>query len=197
MKNKLFLYTLLLTVLTFSGCTQKGDSTMPNTNADSGNNTSTTAISEAQAKETALSHAGVTSDQVTFVKVEKDSDIGREKYEIEFYTTDQKEYDYEIDLYTGEILEYDYDAEGYSAPNTSANDTGTTTITSNITEAEAKQIALNEVPGATDQHIVAFKSETDDNRSIYDGTIHYNGKEYDFEIDMTTGAILEWDVENM
>ncbi len=197
MKNKLFLYTLLLTVLTFSGCTQKGDSTMPNTNADSGNNTSTTAISESQAKETALSHAGVTSDQVTFVKVEKDSDIGREKYEIEFYTTDQKEYDYEIDLYTGEILEYDYDAEGYSAPNTSANDTGTTTITSNITEAEAKQIALNEVPGATDQHIVAFKSETDDNRSIYDGTIHYNGKEYDFEIDMTTGAILEWDVENM
>ena len=61
-----------------------------------------------------LSHAGLTADQVTFVRSKLDRDDGRLMYDVEFYTSDYKEYDYEIDAATGEILSYDYDAEGYS-----------------------------------------------------------------------------------
>ena len=64
-----------------------------------------------EAKEIALNHAGLTADGVTFIKGKLERDDGREKYDIEFYTSDFREYDYEIDPQTGEILSYDYDAE--------------------------------------------------------------------------------------
>lgn len=109
MKHKLFICTFILTAITLTGCTQK--STTPQINTESNNNTESSPISEEQAKEAALTHAGLTSDQITFVKVGIDRDNGKEKYEVEFYTNGRNEYDYEIDLYTGEILDYDYDAE--------------------------------------------------------------------------------------
>jgi len=68
---------------------------------------------------------------------------------------------------------------------------------SSMTVDKAKEMVLIKVPGATHEHIVKFKLETENNHSVYDGTIYYNGKEYDFEIDANTGEILEWDVENI
>ncbi|WP_297714607.1 PepSY domain-containing protein, partial [Clostridium sp.] len=65
-------------------------------------------ISEEQAKEIALKHAGVTSDQVSFIKVEMDLDNGIQKYDIEFYYNNI-EYSYEIDTNTGDILSYERD----------------------------------------------------------------------------------------
>ena len=32
-------------------------------------------------------------------------------------------------------------------------------------------------------------------RDRYEGEIHYNGYEYDFEIDADTGTITKWEVE--
>lgn len=107
MKHKLFICTFILTAISLTGCTQK--STTPQINTESSNNTESRPISEEQAKEVALSHAGLTSNQITFVKVGIDRDNRKEKYDVEFYTNNGKEYDYEIDLYTGEILDYDYD----------------------------------------------------------------------------------------
>lgn len=66
-----------------------------------------TMISESQAKEIALAHAGLTAEQVTFVKSGIDRDNGKVHYDVEFYTSDQLEYDYEIDGYSGEIVEWD------------------------------------------------------------------------------------------
>lgn len=63
-------------------------------------------ISEEQAKEIALEHANLTSDQVTFAKAKLDSDNGIQKYEVEFYYNN-KEYNYEIDANTSEILAYE------------------------------------------------------------------------------------------
>ncbi|WP_297714595.1 PepSY domain-containing protein, partial [Clostridium sp.] len=63
-----------------------------------------------EAKEIALKHAGVTSDQVSFIKAEMDLDSGIQKYDIEFYHG-SKEYDYEINSANGEIIKYDYDIE--------------------------------------------------------------------------------------
>lgn len=76
--------------------------------------TETAAVGEGKAKEIALNHAGLTEDQVTFVRSRLDWEDGRQVYDVEFYTSDYKEYDYEIDATTGEVLSYDYDAEGYA-----------------------------------------------------------------------------------
>lgn len=100
MKSKLFFCMLGLTALALSGCAQNSVD-------------KTTTISEDEAKQTALTHAGLTTDQVTFIKSNIDRDDGREVYDVEFYTQDRNEYDYEIDPYTGEVLEYDFDVENF------------------------------------------------------------------------------------
>ena len=146
------------------------------------------AVTEEQARETALSHAGLTADQVTFVRSELDRDDGRLMYDVEFYTSDYKEYDYEIDAATGEILSYDYDAEGYSyQPNA--------TLGTAITAEQARAIALAEVPGAAESDIYEFETDRDDGRLEYEGKIIYNNTEYEFTIDGYSGAIREWDAE--
>jgi len=57
------------------------------------------------------------------------------------------------------------------------------------------KIALDRVIGATTEHIYRFESDYENSRPIYEGEIHYEQQEYDFEIDAQSGAILEWDME--
>ena len=160
----------------------------PSAGQTTGGQAAATAVTEEQAREAALSHAGLTADQVTFVRSELDRDDGRLMYDVEFYTSDYKEYDYEIDAATGEILSYDYDAEGYSyQPNATP---GTA-----ITAEQARAAALAEVPGAAESDIYEFETDRDDGRLEYEGKIIYNNTEYEFTIDGYSGAIREWDAE--
>lgn len=68
-------------------------------------------ITEEEAKQIALSHAGLTAEQVTFTQSNVDIDDNRQRYDVEFYTVDNKEYDYEIDRYSGDILDWDVDTD--------------------------------------------------------------------------------------
>lgn len=162
-----------------------------NNNASSNTNSGTGSVSAAltadQAKDKALAHAGLKANQVTFVKSKLDWDDGRQVYDVEFYTSDYKEYDYEIDASTGKIISYDYDADSYTPPATSSGNA--------ITADEAKQIALAEVPGATTSDIYEFELDRDDGRLEYEGTIYYGGVEYEFTIDGYSGAIRGWEVD--
>ena len=145
-----------------------------------------------QAKETALKHAGLKADAVTFVKAEQDYENGKLVYEVEFVTNDGGkvvEYDYEIDAATGSVVSYDYDAENYVSAK------GTTTVS--VDEATAKQTVLNKVPGATAANIYEWKLDFDDGRWEYDGKIVYNLMEYDFTVDASSGAVTEWGVESI
>lgn len=146
-------------------------------------------ISKEEAKKAALYHAGVSADQVTFVKAELDRDDGRQHYEVEFYTADYREFDYDIDPHTGAVLSYDHDAEYYTPP---ASSSGT-----EITADKAKALALAQVPGATLNDIREFSIDYDDGRLEYEGTIYYNKMEYEFEIDGYSGAIRGWEVESI
>lgn len=73
-----------------------------------------------------------------------------------------------------------------------SNNNSNTTM---ISEEAAKKIALQEVPGATTEHIKLFKLDTNDGIRTYEGTIVYENNKYDFEIDTNDGTILEWDME--
>ena len=110
-----------------------GASAAPSNSAAATGASGAAMISLEDAKAAALSHAGFTSDQVTFVKSKLDYDDGLQVYEVEFYTQDYQEYDYEIDAYTGKIVSYDYDAEYYTPP-ASGNSAA-------ITAEEAKALA--------------------------------------------------------
>lgn len=73
-----------------------------------GNASSAAYIGMNAASEISLSHAGLTSDQVTFTKSKLDYEDGRMVYEIQFDSV-RAEYDYEIDALTGDILNFDMD----------------------------------------------------------------------------------------
>ena len=191
---------------TDASASQTGETT-PSTATGNQNNTATTKptagqttttpaangqITLEQAKETALKHAGLKADAVTFVKAEQDYENGKLVYEVEFVTNDGGkvvEYDYEIDAATGSVVSYDYDAENYVSAK------GATTVS--VDEVTAKQTVLNKVPGATAANIYEWKLDFDDGRWEYDGKIVYNQMEYDFTVDASSGAVTEWGVESI
>ena len=168
------------------------DTAQPNTNQTAGE------ITVEEAKTSALEHAGLTADAVTFVQAKQDYDDGRLVYEIEFVTTSGNgylEYDYEIDAATGSILSYDYDAESYTPqPTTTTPSTATGAL---IDEATAKLTAVNQVPGASTSDICEWKLDYDDGHWEYEGKIIYNQMEFEFTIDAATGAVIEWDAESI
>ena len=76
---------------------------------------------------------------------------------------------------------------------------GTTVVSSveAISSDEAVQSALTRVPGATVANVTEFNRDYDHGRLEYEGEIHYNGYEYDFEIDADTGTFTKWEVEQL
>lgn len=71
---------------------------------------------------------------------------------------------------------------------------GQTSSGAQISLEEAMQIALDRVPGATEQNI-SIELERDDGWLIYEGDILYNRMEYEFEIDAQSGTMLKWEEE--
>lgn len=151
--------------------------------------TVTGTVDEEMAQKIALEHAGVKATDATITKSKLDYEGRRQVYEIEWYAGGKK-YDYEIAVDTGEILSsaYDEKTSGWSVSNSS-------NVT--VSEADAKQTALGRVSGATQKDICEWKFDYDDGRPEYEGKIIYGGTEYDFTIDASSGAVVEWEAESV
>lgn len=67
-------------------------------------------ISESDAVQKALDHAGLTESNVSGLTVKLDYDDGQTEYEVEFFV-DRMEYNYEINAVTGEIISYDQEID--------------------------------------------------------------------------------------
>ena len=151
-------------------------------------------ISLDKAKEIALSHAGLSADQVTFVKVNMDFDDGIQKYDIKFYCNGQ-EYDYEINSSNGQIIQFDYDMEyNYIPNNNTTNYQSNVNTTANISVERAKEIALSHAGLASNQ-VTFQRIELDFDNGIqkYEIEFYYNYREYSYEIDANTGNILSYE----
>ena len=151
-------------------------------------------ISLDKAKEIALSHAGLSADQVTFVKVKMDFDDGIQKYDIKFYCNGQ-EYDYEINSSNGQIIQFDYDMEyNYIPNNNTTNYQSNVNTTANISVERAKEIALSYAGLSADQvTFVKVNMDFDDGIQKYEIEFYYNYREYSYEIDANTGNILSYE----
>ena len=148
--------------------------------------TVTGTVDEEMAQKIALEHAGVKATDATITKSKLDYEDGRQVYDIEWYVGGAK-YDYEIAADTGEIISSAYEEKTMGADSRNVT----------VSEADAKQTALGRVSGATQKDIYEWKFDYDDGRPEYEGKIIYGGTEYDFTIDASSGAVIEWEAESV
>ncbi|MDO4328797.1 MAG: PepSY domain-containing protein [Lachnospiraceae bacterium] len=135
----------------------------------------------------AMSHAGLSAEDIRFHHVKEETDDGRRVFDVEFVSSDGTEYDYKLIVADGSIISYEYDAEFSVRQNPSAG-------SSIIPESQAKQAVLDRVPGARDED-VRLKLEEDDGRMEYEGKLIYDNMEYEFTIDAYSGGLVEWEAE--
>ena len=186
MKRKILATLIIGMGVSLVGCGNSANSNVKNQLAPN--------ITIDQAKEIALKHSNLTSDEVSFIKAEKDMDDGIEKYDIEFYYNN-KEYDYEINAVNGQIISYDHDVENYNIQSQQqSNSQQQQTNTSNISVDKAKEIALNHAGLAANQvSFVKAEKDMDDGIVKYDIEFYYNNREYNYEINANNGNIISYE----
>lgn len=159
-----------------------------------------------KAKEIAMSHAGVSTGSVSFVKAKLDTEDGVKVYDIEFYSGNV-EYDYEINAATGAIVSFDQDIENYGIPTQPAAPTQPQTAAPTqaatqpqpaaptqdaalgISADRAKQIALSHA-GVGSASFTKVELDTDDGVRVYEIEFKVGNVEYDYDIDALSGAII-------
>ncbi len=144
-------------------------------------------ITEDEAKQIALNHAGINEADASFVRVHLDRDFFKSEYEVEFYSGNA-EFDYDIDAVTGEIISYDYDAEYYGS-NTSAPSGDNF-----ISGEKAQEAALNHAGlAAQDVQFIKAEFDYDDGRAEYEVEFYYGTSEYSYTIDAVSGEVIEFE----
>ena len=140
------------------------------------------------AKAKALADAGVTASSVTYTQAELDYDDGIAVYDIEFYTS-TKEYEYEINADSGKV----HDKSVESLQNNTGKKENSRTY---IGIDKAKAIATSDAGfSISDVTFSKAKMDTDDGHTIYEIEFYKGGTEYEYEMDASTGNILEYDTE--
>lgn len=174
-------------------------------------------IGKDKAADIALEDASLSESDVTRLRISKDTDNGKGIYEVEF-TMNTTEYEYEILASNGDILSADFkELQGSSDPqpqgsndpqpqgssdpqpqgsgsHDSSNHGAVPQADVQISSEHASKLALDRVPGATEQDL-KIELDYDDGYYKYEGDIIYDQKEYEFEIDANTGDFLEWKEE--
>lgn len=177
-------------------------------------------ITQAQATEIALEHAGISQDAALTMSVSQEQENGVDVYDIQF-STDSRSYHYDVARNSGEIVNYSYDTLGKSQPrgetqsgsqettqgeNQSSQSQDSSSSTSQtdsqassggsaaITEEEAKSIAL-EHAGLAAGDVTFYRVEQDyeDGRAIYEVEFYSGNTEYDYEIAQDNGQVLSCD----
>lgn len=150
-------------------------------------------ITEAQAKDIALKHAGVSAQQANFTKMKLDREFGHSDYELEFFVGNV-EYDYEIDAADGTVRKFSRETHA-TAPFSNDGQQGQAAQPGLIGEQKAMEIALARVPGAKPEHVRKLRLHYDDGMQLYEGEIFYNFREYEFEINAHTGDVVGWEID--
>ena len=185
-------------------------------------------LSEQEAKAAAFSHAGIAEDDVLALQISKGTENGSPVYEIEFKTAEKSyDYDVvrnsgEILRSSYDVITQEKAVE--TKENTSSSsqtDTSSSTPSSEATKADtnsassqatqpnstssaitkdkAKSIALQDAGvKESDTQFLWVKEDYEDGRAVYDVEFYANGTEYDYEIEKSSGRILnsDYDIEH-
>ncbi|MDE5991764.1 MAG: PepSY domain-containing protein [Oscillospiraceae bacterium] len=193
MINRKIKYAALLTALTVftSGC---GADNSDSQSSDNGAAENARTIILDDAKAAALNHAGLSENDVVFIKAKLEHDDGAAEYDIEF-TADNFKYEYEIDAIDGKVLEFSSEAISEVTNNI---ETSSDEASVQITLDEAKNIALKHA-GIKSSDAVFTKAKSDNDGGIlkYDIEFTANNTEYEYEISAIDGDILESSAETV
>ncbi len=151
-----------------------------------------------KAKSIALADAGVAASRVTFTEAKLDSDDGVAVYDIDFYTQTH-EYEYEINAATGAVHDKSIEAlkKDDQEESNSSNNTGNSGGSKNyIGIDKAKSIAVKHA-GLSMSGVTFSKAklDKDDGITVYDIEFLKDGIEYEYEVDASTGKILDYSKE--
>ena len=166
---------------------QSNDQNAAGTVDQTNSNSDTQEIGEDAALQAALEAAGISEADASRVQVSRDRDDGRVVYDVRF-DVGQTEYDYEVLASDGQIVSSDVERRDDDDRNNGNN------ADVAVSREKAIDIALAKVEGASENDI-RMELDYDDGRYKYEGDIIYERVEYDFEIDATTGDVLEWSEE--
>ncbi len=181
---------------------------------DSSGQTGTGQISVDAAKSKALADAGLSASQVTFTKARLDHDDRYAVYDIEFYTS-SAEYEYEIGASDGAVYDRSIEYFEHHQSSTGSGSTGSSGQTgstgnsgsgnssqsgstgSSISLDQAKSIAADHAGfSASDVNFSKAKLDHDDGHTVYEIEFYRDGVEYEYKIDASTGAIIDYDAEH-
>ncbi len=155
-------------------------------------------ISEEQAKNAALSHAGVSANAITAYESDLDREHGIMVYDIDF-KCEGFEYDYEIDAATGSVLKNQKERDDDYIPAQSGGSQTSGGSGSYIGEASAKEIAFTHA-GVAANTVYEYESDLDDEhgKMIYEIEFKSGNYEYEYEIDAVSGSVLKykWDEDD-
>ena len=157
------------------------------------------------AKETALKAADVKAEDVVVTKNVTDIDDGREIFEVDFVIPGEVKYEFDIDAATGEILDKDmdlWDAEddmeyAYLLGENAAAGETKDGQTFEITELQAKTAALKDAGFlASEVTFTKCRMDVDDGITRFEiDFIGPDGVEYNYDINVENGSILEKDLD--
>ena len=140
-------------------------------------------------------YAGTAALDSVTTEVDSELDESPAHYEVELHTA-WGEFEYLVDAYTGEVLSGQKDLLS-TAP--VGDETAKPTVPSDgadIGHAKAKSIALNHAGvDANTVYDMNIKMDTENGAIVYEVEFKSGNKEYDYEIDAATGAILKHEAE--
>ena len=163
------------------------------------------ALTQEEAKNIAVNHAGLTEKEVRDLQIERDMERGVQKWDIDFQSGDW-EYDYEINAETGAVIkgekEYDPEKTAGSAESAPSKPTETKPAetqqpkTEKLSAEDAKAIALKHA-GLKASQVKGLRAEYDVDDGVPEWEVEFyeGGMEYSYEIHAESGKIRSWDKE--
>ena len=163
-----------------------------------GSPSSASYITADEAEQAALSHAGISASDVSFITCELDFDDGIMVYEVEFISG-STEYDYDINALDKSVLKFSTERADNYNPSGSGSSSGSSSSgnassgnSASVTEAEAQQAAFSHagVSGAT---VVKAEYDRDDNK--YEIEFIAGSYKYEYEISAADGRVIKSEKE--
>lgn len=152
-------------------------------------------INAAAAKKAALAHSGVAAEDVLEIEIKLDSDDHVMIYKVEFETRTKK-YEYKINAITGAVVTFE--SKNQENTTNSSSGSGTSTDGTYIGASAAKKAALAHasVAESSTAYVKCYLEYEDGKPAYYCVEFKVSQTEYEYEIDLYSGAVLEYDMEN-
>ena len=150
-------------------------------------------ISLEDAKNAALTDAGVSAADVVYTKEKLDYEDGIMVYDIEFYA-DTVEYEYEINAATGDVYSKSMEVNHAQTGHGHKAQAGTSETYIDIDSATST--ALNHAGfSAADVSRLKCEFDIDDGLAVYEVEFDKDGRKYEYTINAADGAIIEYDID--